>query len=84
MSTAVKGVKRALMLCTFCGTENRPEYNFVALAVSAWKGGKWSEGRTRPAAQMRGMRPCAEPGMKFCGMCGTRIERRMEDRRGIQ
>ena len=25
-----------------------------------------------------------EPGMKFCGMCGTRIERRTEDRRGIQ
>ena len=23
-----------------------------------------------------------EPGMKFCGMCGTRIERRMEERRG--
>jgi len=23
-----------------------------------------------------------EPGMKFCGMCGTRIDRRMEERRG--
>jgi hypothetical protein len=23
-----------------------------------------------------------EPGMKFCGMCGTRVDRRMEERRG--
>ena len=24
-----------------------------------------------------------EPGMKFCGMCGTRVDRRMEERRGM-
>lgn len=24
-----------------------------------------------------------EPGMKFCGMCGTRVDRRIEERRGM-
>ena len=83
MPTVVKGVKRALMLCTFCGTENRPEYKFCGTC-----GVRLERRQVERRTQQAGSTKCAgcghvnEPGMKFCGMCGTRIERRMEERRG--
>jgi hypothetical protein len=71
------------MLCTFCGTENRPEHKFCG-ACGVRMERRQVERRTRKS----GSTTCAgcghlnDPGMKFCGMCGTRIERRMEERRG--
>ena len=51
MSTAVKEKKGLSCFVPSVGLKIVRNTNFVALAVSAWKGGKWSEGRTRPAAQ---------------------------------
>ncbi|HEY4678362.1 MAG TPA: zinc-ribbon domain-containing protein [Candidatus Angelobacter sp.] len=71
------------MLCTFCGTENRPEYKFCGSC-----GVRMERRQTERRTHKSGSTTCAgcgqvnEPGMKFCGMCGTRIERRMEERRG--
>jgi hypothetical protein len=71
------------MLCTFCGTENRPEYKFCGSC-----GVRLERRQTERRTHKFGSTACAgcghvnEPGMKFCGMCGTRIERRMEERRG--
>src|SRR3954469_7014523 len=74
---------KGFMLCTFCGTENRPEYKFCGSC-----GVRLDRRHTERRTQQSGSPKCAEcghanePGMKFCGMCGTRIERRMEERRG--
>jgi double zinc ribbon protein len=71
------------MLCTFCGTENRPEYKFCGTC-----GVRMERRQTERRTHKPGSTTCAgcghenEPGMKFCGMCGTRIERRTEERRG--
>jgi hypothetical protein len=70
------------MLCTFCGTENRPEYKFCGTC-----GVRMDRRQAERRTHQSGSTKCAgcghvnEPGMKFCGMCGTRIERRMEERR---
>jgi hypothetical protein len=72
------------MQCTFCGTENRPEYKFCGMC-----GVKLERRQTERRARQGGVDvKCAscghlsEPGLKFCGMCGTRVERRMQERRG--
>ncbi|MBZ5493985.1 MAG: zinc ribbon domain-containing protein [Acidobacteriia bacterium] len=71
------------MLCTFCGTENRPEYKFCGSC-----GVRLERRQAERRSRQSGSTKCAgcghvnEPGMKFCGMCGTRVERRMEERRG--
>src|SRR5438309_4792584 len=71
------------MLCTFCGTENRPEYKFCGTC-----GVRMERRQVERRTHQAGSTKCAgcghvnEPGMKFCGMCGTRIERRLEERRG--
>lgn len=71
------------MLCTFCGTENRPEYKFCGTC-----GVRMERRQVERRTHQSGSTKCAgcghvnEPGMKFCGMCGTRIERRLEERRG--
>jgi hypothetical protein len=72
------------MLCTFCGTENRPEYKFcgscgVRLERRQLERRKDTSGMS---TKCEGCGHVNEPGMKFCGMCGTRIERRMVERRG--
>src|SRR6185312_2226126 len=71
------------MLCTFCGTENRPEYKFCG-SCGVRIDRRHAERRTHPAGSTKcaGCGHMNEPGMKFCGMCGTRIDRRMEERRG--
>lgn len=71
------------MLCTFCGTENRPEYKFCG-SCGVRMDRRHAERRTQQAGSTKctGCGHVNEPGMKFCGMCGTRIERRMEERRG--
>ena len=71
------------MLCTFCGTENRPDNKFCGMC-----GVRLERRQTDRRLQRNPNVKCAscgninEPGYKFCGMCGTRIERRLNDRRG--
>ena len=71
------------MLCTFCGTENRPEHKFCGSC-----GVRLERRQAERRSSKSGSTTCAgcghlnDPGMKFCGMCGTRIERRTEERRG--
>src|SRR5471030_852042 len=73
---------RAFMLCTFCGTENRPEYKFCGTC-----GVRMERRQVERRTHQAGSTKCAgcghnnEPGMKFCGMCGTRVDRRTEERR---
>lgn len=72
------------MLCTFCGTENRPEYKFCgSCGVKLER--RHMERRKDKSGVSTKCESCGhvnEPGMKFCGMCGTRVERRMAERRG--
>jgi Double zinc ribbon len=72
------------MLCTFCGTENRPENKFCGMCGVRMD---------RRQAERRGLQNSAalrcpscghinEAGHKFCGMCGARTDRRtLTDRR---
>lgn len=72
------------MLCTFCGTENRPEYKFCGTCGVRMER-RQVERRTSVSGVSTKCAGCGhlnEPGMKFCGMCGTRVERRLEERRG--
>jgi Double zinc ribbon len=74
------------MLCTFCGTENRPENKFCGMCGVRMD---------RRQAERRGLQSSAvlrcpscshvnEAGHKFCGMCGARTDRRtLTDRRPI-
>jgi len=73
-----------LMLCTFCGTENRAEYKFCG-SCGVRLERRQMERRTDKSGVSKKCESCGhvnEPGMKFCGMCGTRVERRMAERRG--
>ena len=72
------------MLCTFCGTENRPEYKFCgSCGVRMERRQVERRSRQSGSAKCSGCGHVNEPGMKFCGMCGTRVDRRMEERRGM-
>jgi double zinc ribbon protein len=73
------------MLCTFCGTENRPEYKFCGSCGVRLERRQLERRKDKSGVSTK-CESCGhvnEPGMKFCGMCGTRIERRMADRRGV-
>ena len=72
------------MLCTFCGTENRPEFKFCG-SCGVRLERRQVERRTNKSGVSKKCESCGyvnEPGMKFCGMCGTRVERRLAERRG--
>jgi hypothetical protein len=71
------------MLCTFCGTENRPEYKFCGVCGVRLER-RHVERRVHHGGVSTKCTECGhvdEPGLKFCGMCGTRVERRAEERR---
>jgi hypothetical protein len=73
-----------LMLCTFCGTENRPEYKFCGSCGVKLERRQMERRKDKSGVSTK-CESCGhvnEPGMKFCGMCGTRVERRMVERRG--
>src|SRR5579859_988138 len=73
-----------LMLCTFCGTENRPEYKFCGSCGVRLERRQLERRKDKSGVSTK-CESCGhvnEPGMKFCGMCGTRVERRMAERRG--
>jgi len=72
------------MLCTFCGTENRPEYKFCGSCGVRLERRQLERRKDKSGVSTK-CESCGhvnEPGMKFCGMCGTRIERRLAERRG--
>src|SRR5437660_8131751 len=74
------------MQCTFCGTENRPEYKFCGMCGVRLER-RQAERRVRQGGMSVKCASCGhlnEPGLKFCGMCGTRTERRVQDRRGSE
>ena len=72
------------MLCTFCGTENRPEYKFCgSCGVRMERRQVERRSRQSGSAKCSGCGHVNEPGMKFCGMCGTRVDRRIDERRGM-
>lgn len=71
------------MLCTFCGTENRPENKFCGMCGVRLER-RQADRRVRPNGMSMKCSSCGhvnDPGQKFCGMCGTRVERRMQERR---
>ena len=71
------------MLCTFCGTENRPEHKFCGMCGVRLERRK----EQRRVRQSSGTLTCQACGgandseTKFCGMCGLRVERRFGERR---
>jgi hypothetical protein len=69
------------MLCTFCGTENRPENKFCGMC-----GVRLERRKAERRARQDGLKCPAcghsnDLGQKFCGMCGSRVDRRVVDRR---
>ena len=71
------------MICTFCGTENRPGNRFCGMCGVRLERRK--EERRASESDSRKCPSCAfenEPGHRFCGMCGLRIDRRAHERRG--
>ena len=72
------------MLCTFCGTENRPEHKFCGMCGVRLER-RQTDRRVRKEGVSLTCSVCNhvnESGLKFCGMCGTRVERRVQERRG--
>jgi double zinc ribbon protein len=72
------------MQCTFCGTENRPEFKFCGMCGVRLER-RQAERRVRQNGVSIKCASCGhegDPGLKFCGMCGARVERRIQDRRG--
>ncbi len=69
------------MLCTFCGTENRPENKFCGMC-----GVRLERRKAERRYRHDGLKctSCGHPnelGHKFCGMCGSRVDRRVRERR---
>jgi hypothetical protein len=72
------------MLCTFCGTENRPDHKFCGICGVRLER-RQADRRSHQGGVSTKCTGCGyvnDPGLKFCGMCGTRVERRLQDRRG--
>lgn len=71
------------MICTFCGTENRPGNRFCGMC-----GVRLERRKAERRAGESGSRKCPscafenESGHRFCGMCGIRVDRRAHERRG--
>src|SRR5207249_2537952 len=78
-------LKRSLgfMMCTFCGSGNRPENKFCGMCGVRMER-RQQERRTSRTENLRcsACNHVNEPGHKFCGMCGAKIERRVKERRG--
>ena len=77
---------RVFMLCTFCGTDNRPENKFCGMCGVRLERRKADRRLNQRDVSLK-CTSCGnvnEPGYKFCGICGTRIERRMGERRGAE
>lgn len=71
------------MLCTFCGTDNRPENKFCGMCGVRMERRKL-ERRVPFNNATRKCHSCdnlIEQGHRFCAMCGSHAERRIGDRR---
>jgi hypothetical protein len=72
------------MLCTFCGTENRPDNKFCGMCGVRMDRRQGERRGLQGPASLR-CPSCGhvnEAGHKFCGMCGARTDRRtLTDRR---
>jgi hypothetical protein len=69
------------MLCTFCGTENRPENKFCGMCGVRLERRKVERRVRHDTLKCQACGFANEPGNKFCGMCGTRVDRRVRERR---
>src|SRR2546423_5622033 len=70
------------MICSFCGSDNHPEYRFCGMCGVRMERRKM-ERRTNDGAKIK-CSACGHvsgPGYKFCGMCGARSDRRVAERR---
>src|SRR5215467_16255573 len=70
------------MLCTFCGTEHRPENKFCGMCGVRLERRKVE--RRAPGKDSMKCPSCGNPtelGHRFCGMCGSRVDRRIRERR---
>jgi NADH pyrophosphatase NudC (nudix superfamily) len=68
------------MLCTFCGTENRPENKFCGMCgVRMDRRQAERRGLQTPALRCPSCGHVNEAGHKFCGMCGGRREKAQYD-----
>jgi hypothetical protein len=71
------------MLCTFCGTDNRPENKFCGMCGVRLERRK-VERRVHQSSASAKCPSCDhvnEQGHKFCAMCGARVDRRVSERR---
>lgn len=80
------GARRTLgiMVCSFCGTDNRAENRFCGMCGVRLER-RMADRRTNRDVVQLNCPSCShvnEAGYKFCGQCGARIDRRINDRRG--
>ncbi|HEY6308703.1 MAG TPA: zinc-ribbon domain-containing protein [Candidatus Angelobacter sp.] len=71
------------MLCTFCGTENRPENKFCGMCGVRLERRKAERRNRQDTLKCQSCGHANDPGQKFCGMCGGRVDRRVRERREI-
>jgi hypothetical protein len=69
------------MLCTFCGTENRPENKFCGMCGVRLERRKAERRVRQDSLRCSSCGHANEQGHKFCGMCGSRVDRRVRERR---
>ncbi len=69
------------MLCTFCGTENRPENKFCGMCGVRLERRKTERRFRQDSLKCPACGNANELGHKFCGMCGSRVDRRARERR---
>jgi hypothetical protein len=69
------------MLCTFCGTENRPENKFCGMCGVRLERRQAERRLRQETLKCQSCGNVNDLGHKFCGMCGARIDHRMRERR---
>lgn len=69
------------MLCTFCGSENRPENKFCGMCGVRLERRKAERRSRQDSLKCQACGYSNESGHKFCGSCGSRVDRRAVERR---
>jgi hypothetical protein len=72
------------MLCTFCGTDNRPENKFCGMCgvrLERRKVERRVHQKNTASSKCPSCDHVNEHGHKFCAMCGGRVDRRVSERR---
>ncbi len=80
----LEGEPWALMVCSFCGTDNRAENHFCGMCGVRLERRMYDRRISPDAVQLKcpSCNAVNEAGYKFCGQCGARIDRRINERRG--